>query len=387
MRKTVKLALNKYPTIPSSLRSDPAINVAKGDLEVDPARLFHHYYLDTRGYAPPKPDPARFEHLELFLPTTELRTVGDGLGIGTAFRRSTSSQLGQAFCRWFLHEYLGITYFAHMDSVLNRPPHPDFGGHAVERTDAGDAPDYLCAEDTSKVFLAEAKGRVGPISFTNVEFAKWRKQFKRVAVKDSVGTDLSVKGHIVATRFATETESPLVKSKLFAEDPKSPGERPLLDAPEIGAAVIALHYSEIAAKIRQPILASSLSSGQRVPEEIQFPAMVWEFIGAQMNRKRFVGGYFPGEGGTSPIQLNENGRVTFVNTDPMRLDISSGTFFGVAEHIFRGLCAMARQGDSLASQLQRFPDIPFFDSSASVLRDGSIIAPLQYFRPIQLEIY
>ncbi|WP_128089602.1 hypothetical protein [Bradyrhizobium viridifuturi] len=387
MFKTVGLALNKYASVPLSLREDSASGLPMGEMAVDPARLFHHYYLDTRGYAPPNPDPAQFEHLALFLPCAELRVRGDGFGIGTAFRRSTSNQLGQAFCRWFLHEHLNLTYFAHIEAVLNRKPHPSFGGHSVSRVLKGDGPDYLCAEDNFTVCLAEAKGRTSPISFGSADFKSWRKQFDRVAVKDPAGNLCSVKGHIVATRFATEVDNDRIKSRLLAEDPASPGETPLHEAPGLGAAVIALHYSDLVAKIRQPILSAALALGVTVPEEIQFPAMAWEFNGPPLHGKRFVGGYFPSRG-ADPVQVRlDSGRVAILNNNPWRLDVGPATFFGLEESIFKGVCGIARDGDQQASQLARLPDVPFFDSGASILRDGSIIAPAHYFSPVGMQIY
>jgi hypothetical protein len=388
MRKIVNLALNKYSTIPLSLRDDSSKSGLTNEIEVDPGRLFHHHYLDTRGYAPPNPDPVQFEHLALFLPCAELRVRGGGFGIGVAFRRSTSNQLGQAFCRWFLYEHLNITHFAHIEAVLNRKAHPNFGGHTVARALKGDAPDYLCAENPFTVYLAEAKGRTDSISFGSAEFKKWRKQFDRVEVRDKQGNLCSVKGHIVATRFATEADGDRIKSRLLAEDPASPGDATLREAPGLGASVIALHYSDIAAKIRQPILSTALALGVTVPAEIQFPAMVWEFVGPPLNGKRFVGGYFLNREGTDPVRVNLDGtRVAILNANPLRLDVAAATFFGLEEHIFKGVCGIAREGDQRASQLQRFPDVPFFDSSASVLRDGSILAPLGYFNPVGLQIY
>jgi hypothetical protein len=307
------------------------------------------------------------------------------LGIGTAFRRSTSTQLGQAFCRWFLYEHLDVTYFAHMEAVLNRKPHPAFGGHTVSRVQKGDAPDYLCSENAFAVYLAEAKGRTNAISFGDAEFRKWRKQFDRVEVKDRLGDLRSVKGHIVAMRFATEADGDRIRTRLLAEDPASPGESPLREAPGLGAAVIALHYSDIAAKIRQPILSSSLALGVTVPEEIQFPAMVWECGAPFLHGKRFVGGYFPGSEGVDPMTMRLDGdRFAFMNANPLRLDVAPATFFGVEENIFKGLCAIAREGDQRAPQLDRFPDVPFFDSGASVLR---VVAPIQYFTPIGPQVY
>jgi hypothetical protein len=388
MRKIINFALNKYASIPLSLRADPTTNGPTSELEVDPARLFHHYYLDTRGYASPNPDPAQFEHLALFLPCPELRVRGDGFGIGVAFRRSTSNQLGQAFCRWFLYEHLNITHFAHIEAVINRKAHPNFGGHTVSRVLKGDAPDYLCAENPSTVYLAEAKGRTDSISFGSAEFKKWRSQFDRVEVKDRQGNLCSVKGHIVATRFATEADGDRIKSRLLAEDPASPGDTTLREAPGLGAAVIALHYSDIAAKIRQPILSTSLALGVTVPDEIQFPAMVWEFVGPPLIGKRFVGGYFPSREGADPVQIKlDTGHVAVLNSNPLRLDASPGTFFGLEETIFKGVCAIARNGDQQSSQLPQLPNVPFFDSAASVLRDGSILAPINYFNPLGLQIY
>ena len=75
----------------------------------------------------------------------------------------------------------------------------------------GDAPDYLCAENPFTVYLAEAKGRTNSISFASAEFKKWRKQFDRVEVKDKQNNLCSVKGHIVATRFATEADGDRIK--------------------------------------------------------------------------------------------------------------------------------------------------------------------------------
>jgi hypothetical protein len=386
MKRSIRLSLNKYPVIPTSLLSASSPDTPLNEVSFDAARLFHHYYLDTRGYAPPNPDPAQFEHLSLLLPCTELRVRGDGFGIGTAFRKHRSNELGQAFCRLFLSDYLDITYFAHMGDVLGRPADPTFGGLQLHRILSGDAPDYLCAQNSLAVFLAEAKGRIAPISFSSKAFEVWRDQFDRIAVTNSAGARQSVKGHIVATRFATEINSASVKSTLFAEDPMSPGDSLLREAPGLGSMVIALHYSDIAAKIRQPLLSAALRSGIPVSEEIQFPAAVWEFRVPPLNGKRFVGGYFPGAHGSAPIQI-ENGKTIFLNSNPLRLDVASGTFFGVDESIFRQICVMARSGDLQASQVDQLPDIPPFYSAISLLRDGTVIGPVEFFNPIGFNVF
>ncbi|XHC09199.1 hypothetical protein ABWH98_16825 [Labrenzia sp. ac12] len=388
MKKIVGIELNKYPTIPPTLLADPNGVTPVKNIDVDPAKLFHHHYLDVRGYAPPNPDPVNFEYLTLFRPEEELRVIGDGLGIGTAYRRAASTFLGQAFCRLFLDAHCGIHYFAHIEDVLNRPPHKDFGGHTVTRQSKGDVPDYLCAQNSSVVYLAEAKGRVSAISFKSAEFSTWRKQFDRVIVKDSKGTPVSVKGHIVATRFATETDGPRVKSKLYAEDPASPGRQPLREAPDLGSAVMALHYSHMAAKLRQPILAAALATNTTVPLDINFPAFIWRFAGPFLTDKLFVGGYFLGFGRNPPLKLSDNqGKTIFLNADPMRLDIDPATFFGLELSVFKGICAMARQGDSAAGNVPLLQPIPLFDSGFSFLQDGSIMGSLGYFEPVGIEVF
>ena len=88
------------------------------------------------------------------------------------------------------------------------------------------------------------------------------------------------------------------------------------------------------------------------------------------------------------MQVNlDIGRVAVLNANLLRLDVAPATFFGLEETIFKGVCAIAREGDQRASQLERFLDVPFFDSAVSVLRDGSILAPVNYFNPLGLQIY
>ena len=97
-------------------------------------------------------------------------------------------------------------------------------------------------------------------------------------------------------------------------------------------------------------------------------------------------GYFPGSEGTAPIQFN-NGKTIFLNSNPWRLDVAPGSFFGVEENIFRGVCAMGRAGDRASGQVNRFPDIPPFYSGISLLRDGSIIGPVEFFNPVGVSVF
>lgn len=224
MDRSIGVSLKDFATIPHSLRAQATENVCSDTCRCDLARLFHHYYLDTYGRRPPNPNPAQFEYVQFLSDCDDFRLAGDGIGASTAARRNISTALGQAFCRWFLHDHLNITYFAHMDKVLNKSLPQGFGGVRIERATTGDAPDYLCAESVDKVFLAEAKGRYTSISFTNKDFGEWRKQFSRIRVHDQKGIPISLKGFIVGTRFVTEENRHTLKSTIFAEDPQSRGD-------------------------------------------------------------------------------------------------------------------------------------------------------------------
>lgn len=305
MQRTIGVALNNFSTTPHSLRSAPDDNTARDEMTVNLAQLFHQYYVDSYGVVPPDPDPAHFEYLHFLSASPDFRFQGDGIGDPTHKRRNCSQELGNAFCRWFLHEHLNITYFAHIGDVLRKGLGKAFGGLRVERTGAGDTPDYFCAESVDKVFLAEAKGRNESISFSNKEFDEWRDQFTRLTVKDRHGAARSIKGFIVATRFGTE-EQPNIKSTLFAEDPKSPGDGNLENEDErsLGSLIVSVHYSYVAQKLNQQVLSASLLNGFVVPPEIIFPVTLWKFNYPYepLQGKRFVGGYYSQTGMPLPVR-------------------------------------------------------------------------------------
>ncbi|MCA9201156.1 MAG: hypothetical protein KDA87_26630 [Planctomycetales bacterium] len=382
MDRSLRFFLNKFKQTPHSLRAVPHVNAPDDSCRCDLARLFHHYYVDTYGRCPPDPDPAHFEYARFLANRDDFRFAGDGIGVSTSARRNISTTFGQAFCRWFLHEHLNITYFAHMDAVLNRNLHRGFGNLSLVRTTKGDAPDYVCAEDVDEVFMAEAKGRYSSISFTNSEFATWRQQFSRVEVRDSRGQPRTVKGYIVGTRFTTEENTDSLRSAIYAEDPDSPGEEPLDSelAQTLRAAVVAQHYVSVFQKLDQSLIAAALASATTVPNQLQLQATVWELQLALPNM-RFVGGYWPSPDGTLPFAI-EDGRAIARPPDPFRLNAGRGTFFGVEESVFRQVAAVARFGLQRAADIRPLNDVAPFYSAISFLRDGTVIGPAEFFFPV-----
>jgi hypothetical protein len=120
----------------------------------------------------------------------------------------------------------------------------------VKRKADGDTPDYLCANQANQVFVAEAKGRYTPVNFNNAGFTKWRQQFERIEITNQAGQVKTVKGFIVETAFGTESK-PSSKSRLFAEDPETPGSESLdgRESQFLANRVVSLHYGNIARKL------------------------------------------------------------------------------------------------------------------------------------------
>lgn len=385
MQRTIGLALNKFLETPPSLLLTPNNGAARTNIDVNLANLYHHYFVDSYGIVPPDPDPAHFEYLSFLTQSADFRFQGRGIGHGTHKRRNCSQELGQAFCRWFLHDHLDITYFAHISHILDKGPQDQLGALSIERADSGDTPDYFCAEGSKSVFLAEAKGRFDAIGFDTKDFTKWRKQFERVMVKDSAGICKSVKGFIVATRFATEKQSNL-KSKIFAEDPSSRGDLPIneIEARTLSAMILSIHYSYIALKMNQQILAAALLNGFAVPDDILFPATVWQFNFPYepLQNRRFIGGYYSRTGMPLPVR-RVNDRILINYSDPFRLDYGGGTFYGLEESIFEQVTRLARVRDSAFVDIRKFDYAEPFYSAISILRDGSILAPIEFFQPIE----
>lgn len=382
MYKNLGLHLNKYIPIPTTLQHPSKLNEPVPEVCLDLANLYHHYYMDTYGACPPNPDPTRFEHVTFLMSDDHLRFQGDGLGVSTAARRNKSSELGQAFCRWFLHEHLGVKYFAHIGEMTEGRVRKKFNGYTIERSDVGDMPDYLCSEGTGSVFLAEAKGRYTSVSFDSKEFEKWRAQFSRVRVLDNSGNAVRVKGHIVATRFATEERS-RVKSAIYAEDPESEGDAPIEGdtAKSLAETVAAYHYSRLLEKLDQPLLAASLRNNVRLHEDMRLPVVLWGSALNPNSSQIYVGGYFAGPTGENVFDFVD-GKIQPKRNDPLRLGIPQGTFVGVQLKIFEFLVKAARGSSFDLDFMPEVDPLDFTYSGISLLQDGSIIGPIGLFQPL-----
>src|SRR5262249_6066029 len=160
-------ALSKFQTkqIPATLMGS---GVALDKIDVRIRRLCHHMFLDTYGRIAPQPNPLFQLHFGLLTNSPQLEYVVGALGSHKEAKVAESMRLGKAFCRWFLDQHFQFTYFGHMDDLLDKTPLPQYNNIKVIRIAKKDTPDYLCADSTNRIFLAEAKGRQdASISFAN----------------------------------------------------------------------------------------------------------------------------------------------------------------------------------------------------------------------------
>lgn len=385
MHKTIDFELNKFAIIPDKLRKSSQENTADSEFFVYLAQLYHHYYTDSWGVNPPRPNPADFEYLRFFAPCNDFRFSHIVSSIHEGKKRTISYEMGQAFCRYFLYEMCGITYFAHMDKVLDKKTHPAFNGMSIKRISKGDVPDYLCAKSVLNPFIGEAKGRFSNIAFSSSAFNEWREQFARIEVLDKRNIRKKLKGFIVATKFTTEINTLKNRSKLLAEDPETLGDESLgQDEFGLGRGCIAIHYAKLISKLGLNLLAQSLEFGFVVPKDIQYNLPIWRCNFPPLDGQLFVGGYF-GDIETDLRKLS-NGHIAFI-PNALKLGIPSPSFYGLSLNVFKTLREVCLGEWDRLSNLPELPDTDFRPSNLSWLRDGSISGALEFFEFIGTEIF
>lgn len=384
MNKTIKFQLNQFPVIPHLLRTDPSINAPGSEFSIDLSRLYHHYYTDSYEVAPPSPDHTNFEYLKFLDSCSDFRFLLTGVGASEAHKRTVSYKMGQAFCRYFLYEFCGITYFAHMDKVIDRPLHPAFNGMQIKRVQQGDIPDYLCAKSVGNPFIGEAKGRFSSINFSTSQFNDWRDQFTRIRVCDRFGQDKRVKGYIVATKFSTDQNRTSNKSKILAEDPETVGDQNISNEDTgLSQGCKALHYSKLVSKLGLNLLASSLDEGFTVPTDLHYSLPVWECLYPPLAGKKFVGGFYSE---IEPSFQEINGEA-FFKPNILKLGLPTPSFYGLQLDTFRTLRKVCHGEWNLLSEIAELQDTESRGSNIAWLRDGSITGALDFFKFIGFQTF
>ena len=119
-----------------------------------------------------------------------------------------------------------------------------------------------------------------------------------------------------------------------------------------------------------------------MPEELRVSGVAWRVATGPLQGRRFVGGYYA-VGGVGARIREAGGSISFESWDPLRLDLPGFTFFGLEENILRQVVEVARSRSPEAADIEPFQLTEFFYSGFSVLRDGSVLAPLEFMVPEQ----
>jgi hypothetical protein len=380
MNRSIALALRNVDPIPLALRKDQTGNEPADRILINVGALFLHHYEDSFPLGPPKPDPSRYEYLELVSGDDDFRFHDHVAHASTLKKRSLSAEIGQAFCRLLLQEYFGVTYFAHMGTVVDKPSHPAFKGIRVVRSQRGDTPDYLCCGQHGDPVVAESKGRFAPLSFASPAFGKWRQQFDRIQILAKSGVTKRVKGYIVATQFGIATKPRATCS--FIEDPEVEGEARLGDdAAALTRGIAALHYGGIFRKLNLQLLASALFDGFALARDVQFQVPVWTCVAPPLRGREFVGGFYRTAEGVLPQLTAEGWQLSF------ELDRGHAVFVGLERQIAVQVAEAARGNwDALIDLPLLRPElVEGYSSDITWLLDGVVAAPLTHFAPTALQ--
>lgn len=388
MKRDIMVAYNNFAAnaIPA-----PLVGVGNAPLDkikVHLTRLCHHLYLDNYSVAVPKPNPFSSLYSKFITALPSLEFISGSLGSHKEARIAESMKLGKAFCRWFLGEFFHFSLFGHMDDLLNKPASAQYNNMRVTRAQAGDTPDYLCVGPNNRLFLAEAKGRQHEaVSFQNANFIKWRQQFSRVNVLNPQNLLRRVKGYIVATRLKLDSQ-PKVVSRIYAEDPMSPGEVDL-GADEGGGGMQRLvmhnHYAYVLNKLALPLHSAALLGGVQL-EEAPVEVGIWQCRLPPLSKVEFVGGLIPPEDWQASISDIGWYLSGLPNGWHPNLVASRATFFGLDRQLFGQVLAETRPTTTALAPIGPFElaDVPLPDQ-ISLLRDGTLLIPASFMRFLRLE--
>jgi len=71
VERSVEFRLNNVSPTPARLRLDSQVDAPANETTVNLGNLFFQYYFDSYGTAAPRPDPSRFEYLNLVSAATD----------------------------------------------------------------------------------------------------------------------------------------------------------------------------------------------------------------------------------------------------------------------------------------------------------------------------
>ncbi len=382
MNKKIKIQLNKFPQVPNKLRENSPSNIVKDEVTIKLSRLYYHYYLDFWGIIQSHFTYKNSDIFEYLVKSPDFRFHLNGTTINSDHKRIVSYLLGQAFCRYFLYEFCGITYFAHMDKIIDKTTHPAFNGLRIQRALTGDIPDYLCARKVDEPYIAEAKGRFNNINFNSLEFAKWRKQFENIIILDKSGKNCKIKGFIVATKFVTDQNINSNRSTIMAEDPETGGDNIGTRVNgSIGRGCIAIHYSNVAEKLGLPLISQVLGGNIIISENLIIKLPLYKCLHPKLEGQSFISGRrFFGELRWSEFFVRENYIMKKLENS---LGVNHPLFFGLHLDTFKFLIKACTVNWNFLSEITPLEDVEDEEENLMLLRDGTVSGNLNLFEFVE----
>ncbi len=357
------------------------------DLSFDLDEVFHQGYIEVHDRPPADgTNPFLDEYANLLDPgEAALKWLPPGIARGD-HKTSESQKLGRIFARAYLymHRY---RWFADVKELMKAPE----DGWEVERPKKGALmPDWLVAGD-GEVAVGEAKGTHGHVhKGSSVLDKEWRPQVANIIVKRN-GIARNVKGWIVATRWVT-SDRPRTEPKMYAEDPEVPGQ-PIGDG-DLGSLVtwiarahttrglLRLGRNRTAQRVAAPgFLRERLAPASPTTWVCQAPGLEHlQFIGRPMGAPPTLGPWeqlalwdfpFP-----APIRA-EVLRWVRLRTAWLDNALDEMWFDGVAVPIVQALVHDRPPPDLRGMDIHDGAHRP----GVSLLRDGSLLAPMSLMKP------
>jgi hypothetical protein len=154
--------------------------------------------------------------------------------------------------------------------------------------------------------------------------------------------------------------------------------------------MLAGHYVPVLELLQLSVVADAIRERYPLPERAATRRGVWECISGPLAGRRFVGGIIPDRFGIAwgpwwpffDFDEHELRRMwRFMRRASPFVLARPPVLFGLEESVFSKVVEVARRGLPAASELERV-NVPERTGSLSLLRDGSIVGPADYFEPV-----
>lgn len=359
-------------------------NLKKLAIDLDLKKAFHNGYIEVHSNPPLKgANPLFDEYFNLLAPGDELRFKPPGIANDDDLRSSESHKLGRIFARAYLSEHHKYKWFVHISNLIRKP----IGQWKAALLKRGNTPDWLVTKSGSAA-LAEAKGTHANVTQKSSVLNSWRRQSTNVRIEKGGGT-YKLKSWIVATRWVT-SEQLNILPKMYVEDPvlDTGNELTSNDLALIELESACLHTMQNLERIQSRRLAVRLEAQLLKKDMPKIKIPLWRCANPALSHLRFVG---------TPMMIpHMETELWFLLTqlfywpdwsikslfsagDALRFLSPEAYFDGVEFSVIESLLK-----DQIPESLDESTATSALPDDTSLLSDGSLIAPMDSMRPLEI---